>query len=135
MPVTWRLPRARHGAATTAATPRERALSAALILLLVFVGFLFWAFHNNQINGCIRGAADRHDNASGWRTAQRARGATAAKTMAATPGSIRRKRLAAFDDLEAEANYDRIADSLDSRTRPTRRQRSAFCHHQYAIFG
>jgi hypothetical protein len=55
---------------------------------------------SNAVAGCERGKADRVVNAVGWRTAE------AARRASGTPS-----------DLVAAARYDRVASSLEQRSR------------------
>lgn len=97
-----------------------RLLAASLVFLLAAGIAFFLAFHANQVAGCERGAADRNDNAQGWRAAEAARRA-----------AYSRDRMSS--DLAAAAKYDRIASSLESRTRPTAAGRTRYCRDRYSL--
>lgn len=68
--------------------------------------------------GCLRGTLDRSDNAEGWRSAQRAR-----EQSYARDGEP--------EDRRAARTYKRIAEGLESRTRPTQEGREAFCEQAF----
>lgn len=97
------------------------------VLISVTIAFAANAVGQNRLAssqraGCERGKVDRVDNADGWRTAQAARLASLAKEtglpVSVTPAlTLTPRRVDESPDLTAARRYDRIAFSLERRSR------------------
>ena len=93
-----------------------KVLVAQIFFAILLIGTLWWSGYSdrqdtvqNQRGGCERGKLDRRANASGWRTAEAARRATA-EDPNVTADERRNARIAAD-------RYQEIADALDERSR------------------
>jgi hypothetical protein len=102
---------------------REVAFGVAVFIAVIFfVLAQSWGgrvdLQQTQVTGCLRSTLDRRDNAQGWRAAQRVRQAAF-------------QRDGKPEDAQAAQQYDKIAASLESRTRTTLAEREAFCQRAF----
>lgn len=103
-----------------------------IIGMLVQLAVIMYVFYSNyqgrqdlvktQRAGCERGKKDRVANSIGWRAAERAREATAAKTLHISTGQVtiilrQEPKPNEIPDLRAARKYDRIASGLEERAR------------------
>ena len=106
-----------------------RLLILVMVLQLVIVGYVFYSNYQgrqdlvkSQRAGCERGKLDRGANAEGWRAAETARIASAAKTLHISTDEatvlVREKPESnSIPDVVAARRYDRIASGLEERAR------------------
>ena len=101
-----------------------------MVVQLAVIGYVFYANYQgrsdlvkSQRAGCKRGKLDRGANAEGWRAAEAARIASAAKTLHIPIGEVtvivraKNPPQHVIPDVRAARKYHRIASGLEERAR------------------